>query len=400
MSDIDNEFSELVCIADTRERMKSRIDRMETFITSKGGLFDRSKLDLCDYHIEGYFREKPVNIGIEYKTFIDYNSSKEDLNDKLFRSGKLYDTIALFVEENGLSLAHSDRGTFVKIMQVPDEKANITNYHGYKNHLDSLAFDGIHVRTFQHEAFFVEDVYSLLLHLSKDCHKGLHIKGGDYNTQFCNSLCKLDGLGLVGTSKITDVIPNLARLVEFSNFDGLFEKIIGPIHGKKLRNFIQNDTNVKECHLKYLERFSQLPKSQLSDEKSTILHNPTPTKTSINNTSQSLDDTNVDEDCDLQSPEINSDDKGGAHLKSHTTPSAPQQTSPKVVGVVPSSPTTTLEDRIYNYCSEPRQFRDIMNVFKSEGIKETEIHTALLNISFESRIVKTVENGITMYCSG
>jgi hypothetical protein len=75
MTDINNEFSELICIADTRERMQSRINRMETFITSKGGLFDRSKLDLCDYHIEGYFREKQISIGIEYKTFIDYNSS-------------------------------------------------------------------------------------------------------------------------------------------------------------------------------------------------------------------------------------------------------------------------------------------------------------------------------------
>lgn len=397
MGDLDNEFSELVCIADTRERMKSRIDRMESFITSKGGLFDRSKLDLCDYHIEGYFRDKPVNIGIEYKTFIDYNSSKEDLNDKLFQSGKLFDTIALFVEENGLSLAHSDHGTFVKIMQVPDEKANITNYHGYKNHLDSLAFDGIHVRTFQHEAFFVEDVYSLLLHLSKDCHNGLHIKGGDYNTQFCNALCKLDGIGPVGTFKITNIIPNLSKLVEYSHFGGLFEKIIGPIQGKKLRSFIQNDINVKECHLNYLERFSQLPKSQLSDEKSTILNLPTPTTTSINNTSQSLDNTNLNKDCDLQSPEINSDDKECALLKSHTTPSAPQQTSPMVAGSS-SCPATTLEDRIYNYCSEPRQFRDIMNVFKSEGINDAEIHRALLNISFESKIVKTVEDGITKYC--
>ena len=398
MSDLDNEFSELVCIADTRERMKSRINRMEAFITSKGGMFDRSKLDLCDYHIEGYFRGKQINLGIEYKTFIDYNSSKEDLNDKLFRSGKLYDTIALFVEENGLSLAHGDRGTFVKIMQVPDEKANITNYHGYKNHLDSLAFDGIHVRTFQHEAFFVEDVYSLLLHLSKDCHKGLHIKGGDYNTQFCNSLCKLDGLGPVGTSKITDVVPNFTKLVEYSHFDGLFEKIIGPIHGKKLRAFIQNDTNVKECHLKYLERFSQLPKSQLSDKETILSQPPKHNQSPVNNTSQSLKDDNTDKGCDLQSP-ICDTGRDETVLNNHSNPHIPSKTSPKVAGSSPC-PAITLEDKIYNYCSEPRQFRDIMNVFKSDGISDTDIHTALLNISFESKIVKTVEDGITMYCSG
>lgn len=381
MIDFDNEFSELVCIADTRERMKSRINRMDSFITSKGGMFDRSKLDLCDYHIEGYFRGKPVNLGIEYKTFIDYNSSKEDLNSKLFRSGKLYDTIALFVEENGLSLSHGDHGTFVKILQVPDGKADITNYHSYKNHLDSLALDGIHVRTFQHEAFFIEDVYSLLLHLSKDCHTGLHIKGNDFDTQFCNALCKLDGMGPVGTFKITHVVPNISKLVEYAHHGGLFEKIIGPVHGKKLREFIQNDSNVKECHEQYLDKYSQLPKSQLSGKGAVLNNQPTPP---ANNTSQSS--------------VSNINDKRGAISNTHTTPGTPQQTSPAVAGVVPPSPATKLEDRIYEYCSEPRQFRDIMNVFKSEGIKDAEIHAALLNISFESKIVKTVEDGTTMYC--
>ena len=371
MSDTDNEFSELVCIADTRERMQSRINRMETFITSKGGLFDRSKLDLCDYHIEGYFREKPVNIGIEYKTFIDYNSSKEDLNSKLFRSGKLYDTVALFIEENGLSLAHSERGTFVKIMQVPDERANITNYHGYKNHLDSLAFDGVHVRTFQHEAFFVEDVYSLLLHLSKECHKGLHITGADYNTQFSNALCKLDGMGPVTTFKILDVVPNLAKLVEYAHFDGLFEKMIGPMNGKKLRAFIRNDTNIHECHTHYLNKFSQLPKSQLSGKEV----NPSPP---ANNTSQS--------------PGTIPDDMGGIQ--------SPEPLIPKVAGHSfshSSSPATTLEDSIVDYCSEPQPFRDIMNVFQSQGIKPLEIHRALLNIDNDGMLNKTVENGDTVY---
>ena len=383
MNDTDNEFSELVCIADTRERMQSRINRIEEFITSKGGMFERAKLDLCDYHIEGYFREQPINIGIEYKTFIDYNSSKEDLNDKLFRSGKLYDTIALFIEENGLSLAHGDNGTFVKIMQVPDERANITNYHAYKNHLDSLSFDGVHVRTFQHEAFFIEDVYSLLLHLSKDCHKGLHIKGNDYDTQFCNALCKLDGMGPVGTFKITNVVPNLAKLVEYAHFDGLFEKIIGPIHGKKLRAFIQNDIHVKECHEKYLERFSQLPNSQLSGGGAIISSSNPPTKKPpANNTSQS--------------PGITPDDKRGATIPNPKPPST-SQPSPKVAEVDPPSSVTALENNIFNYCSERRPFMNIMSTFTFQGIKSVEIHRAINNLEVRLKLSKTVEGGDTVY---
>jgi hypothetical protein len=384
MSDLDNEFSELVCIADTRERMQSRINRMEAFITSKGGLFDRSKLDLCDYHIEGYFREKAVNIGIEYKTFIDYNSSKEDLNDKLFRSGKLYDTIALFIEENGLSLAHGDNGTFVKIMQVPDERANITNYHAYKNHLDSLSFDGIHVRTFQHEAFFIEDVYSLLLHLSKDCHKGLHIKGNDYDTQFCNALCKLDGMGPVGTFKITNIVPNLAKLVEYSHFDGLFEKIIGPIHGKQLRQFVLNSSNVQECHARYVKKYSQLPKSKLSGGGAIISSSNPPTKKPpANNTSQS--------------PGAIPDDMGGATIPNHNPPGTPQKPSPKVAEVDPPSSVTALENNIFNYCSERRPFMNIMSTFTFQGIKSVEIHRAINNLEVGLKLSKTVEGGDTVY---
>jgi hypothetical protein len=383
MNDIDNEFSELVCIADTRERMKSRINRMEAFITSKGGLFDRSKLDLCDYHIEGYFREQPINIGIEYKTFVDYNSSKEDLNDKLFRSGKLYDTIALFIEENGLSISHTDTGTFVKIVQVPDERANITNYHAYKNHLDSLSFDGIHVRTFQHEAFFIEDVYSLLLHLSKDCHKGLHIKGNDYDTQFHNALCKLDGMGPVGTFKITNVVPNLSRLVEYSHFDGLFEKIIGPVHGKKLRAFIQNDTHVKECHARYVKKYSQLQSSQLSGKGVSSPQPPPTKKPPANNT--------------LQSPGTIPDDMRDATIPNLNPPSTPQKPSPKVAEVVPPSSVTALENNIFNYCSERRPFMNIMSTFTFQGIKSIEIHRAINNLEVRLKLSKTVEGGDTVY---
>lgn len=261
----ENEFSELILIVDTREQTnvagRPRVKRITDWFTRRGGIVEEMALPYCDYHIgggydestkkflTGTFRGKEISVGVEYKTFADYNTSKEDLNWKLFDAGKIFDSVALFVQENGIALSCTDEGTFVKIPQVPDGSANITNYYGYKNQLDTFANDGVHIRTFQYETFFEEDMYSLLIHLAKDCHNGLHIKGKDFTSTFLNILCKLDGIGGVKAHKIASVVPNVASLIEMLNYDdrGILERTIGPLSTKKLREFVNNQSMVGIC---------------------------------------------------------------------------------------------------------------------------------------------------------
>jgi len=36
-----------------------------------------------DYHLEGYYADKEVNLGIEYKTGVDFSGSFTSLNNRL-----------------------------------------------------------------------------------------------------------------------------------------------------------------------------------------------------------------------------------------------------------------------------------------------------------------------------
>ena len=57
-------LSSLILIIDTREQDLKRINNIKNFFEKHGAIVERSKLDLCDYHIEGSFRDKDINLGI------------------------------------------------------------------------------------------------------------------------------------------------------------------------------------------------------------------------------------------------------------------------------------------------------------------------------------------------
>ncbi len=420
------EFSECCLEIDTREKSQSRIKRITDYWLSKGGMTTKTTLPLGDYLITGYFRGKEIDLLIEYKSLIDLSGSYQDLPDKLFRAGKKHQSIALFIEEGNIALSFNN-GTFIKNPALRDGSADVLNYYAYKNMLDSFAQDNIHIRCFQHELYFEEDLYSLLIHLSKDCHTGLHVKGRDFNTIMMNVLCKMDGIGAVRAHKLMAIVPNLERLVELAHYEGVFEKLIGTINGKKLRAFIQEKSRINECMKNYREAFVNTPGLTIPIVKVDSIKDSVESPESLNfqfsckkschqgtdnyslTTLSVPDDSGVEpkskDDSALPSllpdnPSLGGGDQQGVIISpADLTGRKPPFLKISHHGVKsPAAPTNdvvhSLEDVITDFCFEfPKSDIEIITMCQYKGFKISEIHKALVALSGTETKLKRFRQG-------
>lgn len=234
-------LSECFCIIDSREKNTKRIDAVKEFIESHGGAVEIGALPLCDYKIEGIFREKEICIGIEAKSLTDFSGSYQELPDKLARSFELYNDVALFVEIPQIRTSSTDGFHAIIVNQsVPDGSADVLQYAVLQNSLESWQREGVHVRQLQSESLWGYAIASVLISITKDTHRGLEItKVKDYKSQYLNILSKFDGIGLKTAQKIVTQYPNLFWLCEKSEDD--LRETIGKVTGKKLYDFIHNN---------------------------------------------------------------------------------------------------------------------------------------------------------------
>lgn len=234
-------LSECFCVVDSREKNTKRIESVKEFMESHGGAVEFGALPLCDYKIEGIFREKEICIGIEAKSLTDFSGSYQDLPDKLARSFELYNDVALFVEIPQIRTTSSDgfHATIVN-QSVPDGSADVLQYAVLQNSLESWQREGVHVRQLQSETLWGYAIASVLISITKDTHRGLEItKLKDYRSQYLNILSKFDGVGLKTAQKIIKAYPNLYWLCSSSEED--IQDCIGKVTGKKLSDFIRNN---------------------------------------------------------------------------------------------------------------------------------------------------------------
>ncbi len=201
MSDL---LTEICAVYDSREKSSTRIEIFKNFIEGNGGAVEKGALTLCDYKLEGMFREKEISLGIEFKTLSDFSSSYQDLPDKLARSFELYSDVGLFVEVPQFKVSSADEFHATVINSaVPDGSANVLNYAALMNSLESWQTEGIHVRQIGAEYLFGYALGSVLINITKETHRGLEIsKIKDYKTAYLNCISKLDGVGYKTALKI------------------------------------------------------------------------------------------------------------------------------------------------------------------------------------------------------
>lgn len=203
-------LSSLLVIIDTRERDQKRISAITTFFEKHGAIVEKSKLDLCDYHIEGDFRGKEINLGIEAKTLVDFSSSYQDIPPKLMKSYDLYSDVALFVQtgQYGFNVGADGLLCTIKNPAVRDGHADILTLPSFENALGSWANDGIIVRQVQHPAQWPYTMYNILISLAKPIHSGLQLKELDPYSVTKNMLVCIPGIGIESADKLIDQFGN------------------------------------------------------------------------------------------------------------------------------------------------------------------------------------------------
>jgi len=203
-------LSSLLVTIDTRERDQKRINAITTFFEKHNAIVDREKLDLCDYHIEGDFRDTEINLGIEAKTLVDFASSYQDLPHKLLKSYELYSDVGLFVETGsyGFNVGNDGLLCTIKNPAVRDGHADILKLPSLENSLGSWANDGVIVRQLQHPAQWPYTMYNVLISLARDVNSGLQLKEPDPYSVTLNMLVKIPGIGLESAKKLINQFGN------------------------------------------------------------------------------------------------------------------------------------------------------------------------------------------------
>jgi len=240
-------LSSLLLIIDTREKDQKRINAITTFFEKHGAIVEKEKLDLCDYHIEGIFRDKDINLGIEAKTLVDFSSSYKDLPHKLLKSFDLYDHVGLFVQTGNYAFTVGDDGLLctIKNPAVRDGKADILTLPSLENSLGSWANEGIIVRQLQHEAQWPYTMYNVLINLTKEVHSGLQLKDIDDRSVTFNMLVKIPGIGIESANKLIKQFGSLYWMV-LSCWEDL-ESTVGKQKATTLYNFFRSKELIDEA---------------------------------------------------------------------------------------------------------------------------------------------------------
>jgi len=183
---------------DTREQDEDRISIITDFFSSRGASVQLLKCEYVDYHLEGYYADKEINIGIEYKTGVDFSGSFTLLNNRLALACGVYDNVGLILQHNHNSILDANYDTYEKFRYRYNVKKDLTLYTDYsslQNTLRSFANDGVVVGQIKDIWEFPRQVVSMLNYVTNEDHKGLHLDGGNDKQVFRNMLLKIPGIG-------------------------------------------------------------------------------------------------------------------------------------------------------------------------------------------------------------
>lgn len=229
-----NELEDCILIIDSHEEAnkkdKTRIRAIEEWATKYGICsIEHRELPLCDYSLMGEFRDKDINLGVEYKSWDNFLSdATDDMEDKITRSQEMYSEVAFFIEAGNYTFKpHEDdchctmqfsdmakagfRKRGIKETELPATKT----LAGYEGFLETMSLNGIHVRQLRSEAQFPYSLHNLLIYLSNAPHL-LKVKELSYENWLVNHYMTLPGIGYVRAKKLILNFPNPAWLCSAS----------------------------------------------------------------------------------------------------------------------------------------------------------------------------------------
>ena len=236
-------FSELSVTADTRERDPERIRGVKVFVESQGGGFEVEGLPNnggCDYRVTGTYKDSEINLGIEYKTLVDFTGSYKKLPDRFHNAYELYDSVALVLEVPKYSFNIDDDGFHgtIRNPRVHNGSADVLKYGTFQGVLQSIARSGVYVVRVQSSAEFPYALGWLINYISNPIHSMMGWSENTYQSQYLSSLSQIPGVGVKSATKIMGKYPRYRDLVstspkELGEFLGspLGNKVYGFLHG-------------------------------------------------------------------------------------------------------------------------------------------------------------------------
>jgi len=271
MADIEQKFSELLVIADTREqsaliqnkkvpsaiikgkliseysndeiirltKQRPRIWQVASYCMQRGAEVIIDNLERCDYKIQGFYHGKCVDLGVEYKTLNDIAGSIDDLTWKLPEAYNYFEDVALFVEGR-LNIVQN--GQFYYVRNFEKRDASVLRYDKLTGHLETWRQLGIHVRQFEREDMFPVVLEDLLNYVTKDVHTTFSTKKPCNEDIVMKMLCNVPGLKGKTISKMLS--KRKFTVFEFVNMDlEELKNIAGKDRGTKIYNTIHGIEN-------------------------------------------------------------------------------------------------------------------------------------------------------------
>ena len=109
---MSSELENIILTIDTHEEAnksdKTRIKAIEEWGNKYNAIIEHRELELCDYSLVGEFREKEINLGVEYKAWDNFLSDTiDDMEDKITMTGyriRLESVIASFYKEGHIRI--------------------------------------------------------------------------------------------------------------------------------------------------------------------------------------------------------------------------------------------------------------------------------------------------------
>ena len=246
------DLSNLILTIDTREKNTDRINSISDAFENFGACVEFSKLELCDYHIQGIFRDKEINLGIEAKSLPDYANSYKDLSWKLLEAYKYYEDVAIFVETGQYGLKIEGLHAFIRNPKAPGDIGDILTVAELHNSLQSFRESGIIVHELSYAAQFPYTAYATMIYLSKEFHHGVETKIEDVNNYTrddiywgtISMLVKIPGIGIKTAQKLMEKLGNLYWCVSMSEED--IADIIGRRNARNVYEFFRSTKYLNE----------------------------------------------------------------------------------------------------------------------------------------------------------
>lgn len=231
------DLSELTLTIDTREKDRSRINTISKYFKSRNAHVINSKLDTLDYRIQGFYNNKEVDIGIEFKTGSDFAGNFTELNDRFARACLEYEDIGFVLQHDHTNITDKETlNTEVTAYsyRVTNETVLSCNYSTLQNTLRTYEREGILTGEINGLFEFPRMCITFLNYVTADNHNGICFENGDKR----NVLMKVPGIGVNGADKLLLTFGSIHNTMVAE--DWMIKKCIGDKKGEKFIEYVRS----------------------------------------------------------------------------------------------------------------------------------------------------------------